>query len=241
MMLKRAIEHMRQQHWTGVFIELVIVILGVFIGLQASNWNEARQENAHAQRVIRDLAADMAEIRKQGDYYVGLYGGDMQSLDRVVTFFDSDAAAPANRKQFEKDLVTIISVAPPISRSPTMVELLSSGEIGLIKDESLRRSLIKLDQRIQTAAKINQGLSAGFRAYAIRLGDLIRVSVKLSDTTHTIIGVKSVKYDLAKMRADPQLMPALHFLLVMDNAELNYRRRIRDSAAKLLKRLAAMQ
>jgi hypothetical protein len=42
MILARAIEHMRQQHWTGVFIELVIVVLGVFIGLQVNNWNEAR-------------------------------------------------------------------------------------------------------------------------------------------------------------------------------------------------------
>ena len=46
MILSRTIEHLKQQHWTGVFIELVIVILGVFIGLQVQDWNQARQDRA---------------------------------------------------------------------------------------------------------------------------------------------------------------------------------------------------
>ncbi len=42
MITRRILSHLRQQHWTGVFIELVIVILGVFIGLQVQDWNSAR-------------------------------------------------------------------------------------------------------------------------------------------------------------------------------------------------------
>jgi len=45
MMLRRAVEHLKHQHWTAFAIELVIVILGVFIGMQVSNWNQARVEH----------------------------------------------------------------------------------------------------------------------------------------------------------------------------------------------------
>ena len=40
MILKRVVEHMKQQQWSAVVIELTIVVLGVFIGLQVNNWND---------------------------------------------------------------------------------------------------------------------------------------------------------------------------------------------------------
>ena len=37
MILRRLAEHLKQQRWTGVFIELIIVGLGVVVGMQVSN------------------------------------------------------------------------------------------------------------------------------------------------------------------------------------------------------------
>ena len=45
MILRRLTEHLKQQHWTAIAIELVIVVLGVFIGIQVANWNEARRDH----------------------------------------------------------------------------------------------------------------------------------------------------------------------------------------------------
>ena len=44
MILRRLTANLRAQNWTSVAIELAIVIVGVFIGVQAANWNQARQE-----------------------------------------------------------------------------------------------------------------------------------------------------------------------------------------------------
>ena len=38
MILRRIAHHVKQQQWTAVLIELVIVILGVFLGFQVSDW-----------------------------------------------------------------------------------------------------------------------------------------------------------------------------------------------------------
>ena len=46
MILRRVIEHVKKQHWTAVFLDFVIVVLGVFIGIQVSNWNAARADRA---------------------------------------------------------------------------------------------------------------------------------------------------------------------------------------------------
>ena len=41
MILRRVAEHVKAQNWFAVAIDFVIVVVGVFIGIQVSNWNEA--------------------------------------------------------------------------------------------------------------------------------------------------------------------------------------------------------
>ena len=63
MLLRRVIEHLRRQEWTAIAIDLVIVVVGVFIGIQVANWNEARVNDARAsgylERIHNDLEADL--------------------------------------------------------------------------------------------------------------------------------------------------------------------------------------
>ena len=59
MILRRIVEHLRQQHWTAIGIELVIVVLGVFIGTQVSNWNDDRIERNLARGDLSQIAADL--------------------------------------------------------------------------------------------------------------------------------------------------------------------------------------
>ena len=73
MITRRFIENLKQQHWTGVVIELVIVVLGVFIGLQANNWNERREFRQREIGLLKDLRADIVAenklLRSRGDEY----------------------------------------------------------------------------------------------------------------------------------------------------------------------------
>jgi len=62
MITNRFLQHLKQQHWTGVFIELVIVVLGVFIGLQVDNWNQARQERQRVTVLVEALRADLHDF-----------------------------------------------------------------------------------------------------------------------------------------------------------------------------------
>ena len=59
MILRRVIAHMKQQHWTAIGIELLIVVVGVFIGTQVSNWNDARIERNLARGDLSQIAADL--------------------------------------------------------------------------------------------------------------------------------------------------------------------------------------
>jgi len=66
MILHRLATAIHQQHWFTVLLEIMIVVLGVFLGLQVNNWNEARtdrqREAAYLQGLAQDIRIDIADI-----------------------------------------------------------------------------------------------------------------------------------------------------------------------------------
>ena len=66
MILRRLTANVKAQNWTAIAIEFVIVVIGVFIGTQVSNWNQARVER---QNTIRLLDQFKGEIRYQTTQY----------------------------------------------------------------------------------------------------------------------------------------------------------------------------
>ena len=62
MLLRRFIEHLRKQEWTAIAIDLVIVVVGVIIGLQVNNWNEARVERQRTAVLLGGLRAALHDF-----------------------------------------------------------------------------------------------------------------------------------------------------------------------------------
>lgn len=63
MILRRIITHLRKQEWTAIALDFLIVVSGVFIGIQVSNWNEARSSSRQEGVLIAQLADDLRSMR----------------------------------------------------------------------------------------------------------------------------------------------------------------------------------
>ena len=61
MLLRRITEHVKDQNWTAVALDFVIVVVGVFVGIQVANWNDAR---TNAYREVEMLATIYDELQK---------------------------------------------------------------------------------------------------------------------------------------------------------------------------------
>ncbi|MFL6758043.1 MAG: hypothetical protein ACJ8E4_01265 [Sphingomicrobium sp.] len=59
MVIRRIREHVTTHNWFAVAVDLLIVVLGVFIGTQANNWNEARLERAAGAESLREIMEDL--------------------------------------------------------------------------------------------------------------------------------------------------------------------------------------
>ena len=59
MLLRRVIGHVKTQNWTAVALDFAIVVCGVFIGVQLSNWNDARQKEKEYDRALSRYRAEI--------------------------------------------------------------------------------------------------------------------------------------------------------------------------------------
>lgn len=85
MILRRIAQHLKQQQWTGVLIEIAIVVFGVFIGIQVSNWKEERVGRQRTVQLLDGFRSDMQD-------YIGVSRKFGKRATRGLADFDSARA-----------------------------------------------------------------------------------------------------------------------------------------------------
>lgn len=70
MILRRVIEHVREQNWTAIAIDFVIVVVGVFFGIQIGNWNAERIEAQRRGQIIDALVTNLNDATSVQERFV---------------------------------------------------------------------------------------------------------------------------------------------------------------------------
>lgn len=141
MLLRRIINHLRKQEWTAVGIDFVIVVVGVFIGIQAANWNEVRVENARADDILErfrdDLTADLGNFEHRMAFWRQVEGFGETGL----TYASDPQASGIEPWPALVALFHASQVGEYYTRRAVFDELKSAGELNLIRDVELRNAL----------------------------------------------------------------------------------------------------
>lgn len=78
MILRRLSANLKSQNWVAIGIEFLLVVLGVFFGILAANWNEERLEKRETAVLLAqldgELATFVAYIDSVGTYYESAAG-----------------------------------------------------------------------------------------------------------------------------------------------------------------------
>lgn len=141
MLLRRFSERFAKQDWTAIVIEFAIVVAGVFVGIQVSNWNADRadQRRAHAYlaRIHGDLLTDQRAIDNSVAYWkkVIAYGG------AATAYAERGELVDGSRWRTVLSFYQASQMLPFRLADSTYQELVSSGDLGLIRDEKLRSAL----------------------------------------------------------------------------------------------------
>ena len=161
MILRRVIEHVKKQHWTAVFLDFVIVVLGVFIGIQVSNWNAARADRAEERQLLvrlDDEARALLKIQKSE------YAKQMPRVEAMTAIHPLLFEQTPDRAltDVECRFIAISHWLPaPTDELPILEEAIATGRFDLISNESVKTNLrsfavVRDRARRQYAEAINE-------------------------------------------------------------------------------------
>lgn len=163
MILRRVIRHFRNQEWTAIFLDFVIVVVGVFVGLQVQQWSEARAERNLEKEILANITEDIkrdvqeltiaisiTRINIQSTNYALLKSGHEAITPRQFPskfgWFVADLnlpSVPAEKKEEEAQRLwsDIVFKYYPTQSDMAFEALSANGRLGLIQDRQLVREL----------------------------------------------------------------------------------------------------
>lgn len=140
MILRRVIDHVRNQQWTAIWIDLFIVIIGVFIGTQVSNWNAEWETGKKAaifsERLKRDIRLEAWGYESLIEYYKDV----VLNADRTLSAMEGELQL--SDEQFVISAYRATQYKYNDRNRATYDEMVSTGTIGLIADQKLRETAI---------------------------------------------------------------------------------------------------
>jgi len=210
MILRRVIEHVKAQNWTAVALDFVIVVMGVFMGIQVSNWNEARLNDARERVFVNRLTEDFGAIDQRLQASISVFEQSLVAIELVYQRVES-ANAPeteAENARFAEALQkTTISRVPAWS-SATFLEMQSAGELGLLRNPALRSALIEYDQQSEISEKGWTLLNGRQLAYLNPIYDAVKFAPDL-DAVDGNESFRVAEFDLERMQENPAFLAAL--------------------------------
>jgi hypothetical protein len=168
MLLRRIISRLRQGNLADVVLELLIVIGGVFIGIQASNWNDNRLEQEQGRQAAERLLADLRRDLDSRSALVSYFEAVFDSAERTASRLNDVAVDDPTSFVIDAYRATEYAHRPPTRAA--FDDIVSSGNLGLIPANVRNAGLIKYFRSDDTSLATRTAvLNSPYRARVRRL------------------------------------------------------------------------
>jgi hypothetical protein len=132
---------LRAYDWMAAAIELVIVVVGILIALEVSNWNQGRQDLTRADGYYRRIHANLSTDEKNFGATLAYWGRVSAYGSGAIAYGESGQLVDGSAWKTVLAYYQASQTLPFVPSDASFTEMRSAGELGLIADENLRGRL----------------------------------------------------------------------------------------------------
>ena len=191
--------HIRQnlimENKTGKYLkyaigEIVLVMIGILLALQVSNWNQERKDRISERKLLDNIHRDFIQNKVSFDSVKAINYRGLNALEKIVALLplNGDTLKHAAYNKYSKD-IKLITYNP---YSSSVESAVNSNALQLIQDENLQKYLVSwkdvlLDYQEDEKAYIDYVID--FSAYLRDVQDLTG-----KDTVMNMASRNTIKY-----------------------------------------------
>lgn len=146
MLLRRLNQHIKNQNWFAVGLDLFIVILGVYIGLQVQQWSNDREREQREGKYLERLHEEILRTSDLREGHINWRISTLHELgvahDYLIGNEESDVLSPSTCLA----LATAAIMSKVTADLPTVAELLSAGQLDILGSADVRAGVVRLIQ-----------------------------------------------------------------------------------------------
>ncbi len=154
MILRRLTENIKTQNWFAVVLDFIIVVVGVFVGLQVSNWNDVKKDELSREYYLERLASDLSQTIALSEDTEAAVVESIAIIERFTTALNdpnspAEELLAATRAYFgEGTLMSGFGVF-----WGTYEDLSSTGNFSVLESPELVASLIQLNTYFESLSE----------------------------------------------------------------------------------------
>lgn len=255
MILKRLRNEAGRQNWFGVALDFVILVLGVFLGIQVSNWNQDRLDRAEGREYRDQLYRDLESNQRDLAFRVHYDGQILRHAQAALAALDRPAEDRAG--DFIISAYEASNHIPQPVRRATYDEVMAAGKANFLGDKLLRDRIANYYVGMATMQRlfdnippyretIRSALPYAVQAQVLKdCPEILQtdrfgsVSPKLADNCRSSLDPRLALQVAAEVRAIPNLRWALNRVTADLNQKIWNARKLSEEAERLKQHIHA--
>ncbi|HIG23372.1 MAG TPA: hypothetical protein EYG02_05235 [Henriciella marina] len=241
MILRRLSIAIRKQDWFTVLIETLIVVFGVFIGIQVANWNEGlaedRREAAYLERLDTEFTAvleDFDSVQAALDAY----------FNWITLFLEGVSEGDPSKAQKASWGLNAITDVEMINLEPAALrEMISAGDLTIIQNPQLRSELASIPALQSRSHASLQQMAADLSPVAFEISAHFEARLEdVRDLSERAYTTETIQFDFEAISQNDALLRRINYaalqnrfqaaLFASDRAEIEA---VRDSVREEMK------
>jgi hypothetical protein len=207
--IRRLAGALREQNWFTVVLEVMIVVVGIFIGLQVDGWNEGRKKQQNIEAQLLRIADDAALLLAETDRLIVNFDNRIARVQIALEVLDGTPLTEANILAFERALDESYQLNEVEIDLPGLDTLMNTGDINQVVDANARNALLALTNKWRSRKTVIEHIRS--------LLDIVNRDI-FKGISYDIVGLDAelddgaefkIRYDLDRLRADLGLRAAL--------------------------------
>jgi len=207
--IRRLAGALREQNWFTVVLEVMIVVVGIFIGLQVDGWNEFRKKQQNIEAQLLRIADDAAVLLVETDRLIVGFDNRIARAQIALEVLDGTPLTEANTPAFERALEESYQLNEVEINLPGLDILMNTGDIDQVTDANARNALLALTNEWRSRKTVIEHIRS--------LLDIVNRDI-FRGISYDIVGLDAerddgaefkIRYDLDRLRVDLGLRAAL--------------------------------
>lgn len=141
MFFSRIHESLKRRDWLTIGLEFLAVVFGVFLALQADNWNEWRKERIEEQQFLQRLHNEIVTSNVATKFGIDYMTEHARMAGVILKSLNNCEIVEVDRKDVANGLYQLGQVVPPNIPNGVIGELRFAGRADIIQSEEVREAI----------------------------------------------------------------------------------------------------